>query len=208
MKFTGIKHFFLSSEESVSEEFDEVINSAFISEQVHGSRIQKTDNRTFYKDCDGLLCENKSTLLLKTADCLPVFFYSADKKTVAAVHAGWRGLSKGIMTETIEIFRQMGIEAASLITVIGPHIGLCCYQVSADLIIKFGIIISETDFFRKKGSDYYLDLSAIARYQLQIAGVKAANIEDTQVCTCHNLEYASYRRTHSRDRNISLISLL
>ncbi|OGG10929.1 hypothetical protein A3J20_00590 [Candidatus Gottesmanbacteria bacterium RIFCSPLOWO2_02_FULL_42_29] len=208
LKFRGIKHFFLNSEESVSEEFDEVINSAFISEQVHGSRIQKTDSRTFYKDCDGLLCENKSTLLVKTADCLPVFFYSAHKKTVAAVHAGWRGLSKGIMTETIEIFRQMGIEAASLIAVIGPHIGSCCYQVSADLVNKFGKIIADTDFYQKKDSDYYLDLSAIARYQLQMAGVKAANIEDMQVCTCHNLEYASYRRTNSRERNISLISLL
>jgi len=112
------------------------------------------------------------------------------------------------MTETIEIFRQMGIEAASLIAVIGPHIGSCCYQVSADLVNKFGKIIADTDFYQKKDSDYYLDLSAIARYQLQMAGVKAANIEDMQVCTCHNLEYASYRRTNSRERNISLISLL
>lgn len=208
MKFTGTEHFFLNSEESVSEKFAGMISVSLTCEQVHGTRIQKTDSRTFYIGCDGLLGENKSTLLIKTADCLPVFFYSPHKKTVAAVHAGWRGLLKGIMTETIEIFRLMGVEAVSLIAVIGPHIGLCCYQVSADLVIKFGKIIPDTDFFRKKGSDCYLDLSAIARYQLQIAGVKAANIEDTAVCTCHNLEYASYRRIQSRERNISLISLL
>src|SRR3989338_2511526 len=180
LKFSGINHIFLNNEESVSGEFDEVINSAFISEQVHGSQIQKTDNRTFYEGCDGLLCEYNSTLLIKTADCLPVFFYSAHKKTVAAVHAGWRGLSKGIMTETIEIFRQLGTEAASLIAVIGPHIGLCCYQVSADLANKFGKVIADTDFYQKKGSDYYLDLYSIARYQLQMAGVKAANIERSE----------------------------
>ena len=208
MKFTGIKHFFLNSEESVSEVFTGMISSSLACEQVHGPRIQKTDSRKFYENCDGMLSVNKSTLLIKTADCLPIFFYSPDKKVIAAVHAGWRSLLKGIIPKVIKMFRREEVEPSSLIAVIGPHIGLCCYQVSADLVKKFGKIIPDADFYQKKDSDYYLDLSALAGHQLCNAGVKALNIEDTAVCTCHNLEYASYRRTGREERNISLISLL
>jgi YfiH family protein len=37
-----------------------------------------------------------------TADCLPVLLCSKDGSQVAAVHAGWRGLSSGIIDETLK----------------------------------------------------------------------------------------------------------
>src|SRR3989338_1723234 len=113
LKFAEIKHFFLNREESGSKEISEMTGNALTCQQVHGKNIIKTDGRKFYAGCDGLLTQESQTLLIKTADCLPVFFYFPEKKFMAGIHAGWRGLRKGIIKETAELFFREGIKTES-----------------------------------------------------------------------------------------------
>ncbi|HDY71996.1 MAG TPA: laccase domain-containing protein [Nitrospirae bacterium] len=47
---------------------------------------------------DGVITSRKGVLLgISTADCVPILIYDPQKQVVGAVHAGWRGTSKGIL---------------------------------------------------------------------------------------------------------------
>lgn len=61
-----------------------------------------------------------------TADCVPILVAAEDGRTVAAIHAGWRGLAAGIIESGIE---AMGVAPARLAAAIGPAARGCCYEV-------------------------------------------------------------------------------
>ena len=62
-------------------------------------------------------------LAVRTADCVPVVLVGAD--AVGVVHAGWRGLARGVIQATIA---QMGeVREAH----VGPHIRAGCYEFGA-----------------------------------------------------------------------------
>ena len=62
-------------------------------------------------------------LAVRTADCVPVVLVGAD--AVGVVHAGWRGLARGVIQATIA---QMGeVRTAH----VGPHIRAGCYEFGA-----------------------------------------------------------------------------
>jgi copper oxidase (laccase) domain-containing protein len=80
--------------------------------------------------------------------------------------------------------RSFGTRAEDLHAAIGPGIGKCCYQVGADVAAKFP----------GQGSDH-VDLTAANRQQLQDAGVTAARIYASNLCTmCRAAEFYSFRR--------------
>ena len=69
--------------------------------QVHGTKIVEClDNNSDLTSCeaDGLYTKQSGiTLAIKTADCLPILFQVNNSNLIMAVHAGWRGLSSGII---------------------------------------------------------------------------------------------------------------
>ena len=89
------------------------------------------------------------------ADCLPVALAGPDAAGV--VHAGWRGLSGGVLEAGVAAVGGRGPVAAA----IGPGIGPCCYEVGDDVRAVFGT------------SERTLDLKAVARARLKDAGVHA-----------------------------------
>lgn len=86
----------------------------FFLEQMHSSdciRITDFDisrNHTlFYAKADAMITQLKNVVLcIRTADCLPIFFHSNSQKKevyVGVMHCGWRGISKGIIQNTISL---------------------------------------------------------------------------------------------------------
>ena len=71
-------------------------------QQTHSKNVQLVNNKNlFCKDTDGMLTMNKDICLkIKTADCLPIFFYNESPFIIGVVHAGWMGLKRGIIKET------------------------------------------------------------------------------------------------------------
>lgn len=52
--------------------------------------------------CDAIFTDkSKQACVVLTADCLPIILFDKKMTKVAAIHAGWRGLSRGIIEATL-----------------------------------------------------------------------------------------------------------
>lgn len=208
LKYPDIEHFFLNGSESQSNAFEPKIKKAYSCGQIHQNRIAEVKRRKHYSEFDGLVSQKKSELVIRTADCLPIFIFAKESKVIAAIHAGWRGLLKEIISNADRLINSVYLNENSLVIAIGPHIGVCCYQVDKSLIDAFSGIagLSESVFQFRRGK-YYLNLSQIAKLQFKNLGIPATNIDDVDVCTLCNKNYFSYRRDRTENRNYNLIRL-
>lgn len=139
-----------------------------------------------------------------TADCLPVLLTRKDGSQVAAIHAGWRGLSAGIIENTIKAMQSPGEE---LLAWLGPAIGPTKFEVGQDVYESFtGQDPSAEQAFIKTSADKWLaNLYLLARLRLGAMGV--ADIYGGDYCTHTQSElFFSYRRENgTKGRMASLI---
>src|SRR5262245_61581924 len=89
------------------------------------------------------------------------------------------------------------IQPNSLRAAIGPHIGVCCYEVGEDVVQAIG----NPDFFEtpSEGQKPHLNLAAANRRQLMDSGIPEEFIETSSLCTkCRADLFHSYRRDGKR----------
>lgn len=119
-----------------------------------------------------------------TADCLPIILADPGKKTAAVVHAGRKGIFRGIIGRTI-----LGMKSKRVVAALGPAIRKCCYEVGPD-VFEGGF-----DSYKKYYEQGRLDLIKAALEQLAAAGVGAGDVHDSGICTfCGGGEFYSHRR--------------
>ena len=121
--------------------------------------------------------------MVLVADCLPVVVAGAD--AVAILHVGWRGLAEGIVTHGVRAARDLGYDGP-LEAAVGPGAGPCCYEVSEEVHAMF------VSYEERARNGANLDLKAIAREQLERAGVVA--VHDVGLCTICGEDFFSHRR--------------
>jgi len=140
-------------------------------------------------------------LIIKTADCLPLFLVDESRRVVAAVHSGWRGTQKRIAEHAVrELQAHYGCRPSSLLAALGPCIGPECYEVGEDVRREFGAAGLSLDMLRphpELREKYLLDLVSANRRQLESQGLKEKNIFPVGMCTHCDRRLLSYRR----DRN-------
>lgn len=210
LKYSKLEHYFFNEGDVKSKYYNGLIGSAIFLNQTHGPKIIVIDKKKFSQArADGMITKRNYFLGIKTADCLPIFFYCRKTFYIAAVHAGWRGLKEEIIVKLVSRLQSLGCCSQDIVCAIGPHIGSCCYSVSFSLIKEF------VDMgYRKKNIStcfkhgWYLDLGEIARQQMIRMGIKPNNIDDIPICTYCNIQYHSWRRNgNHRGRNVSLIGI-
>jgi polyphenol oxidase len=135
---------------------------------------------------------------VQTADCVPILIADVEARAVAAIHAGWRGTAALIARTTVTILvQEFKIEPMSLRVAIGPHIGVCCYEVGEDVVAAMphpAAIERRTDWPK-----HHLNLAAANRMQLVEAGISEQHIETSSLCTkCREDLFHSYRRDGKR----------
>lgn len=160
--------------------------------QTHSDHIEIADERTDYPDTDGLIFNQPNTLVyLRFADCTPIIFYDPTGKVGAVTHAGWRGTAQKISVKTIEkMEREFGTKPQDVIVLIGPAIGVCCYEVSNEVKDKLLSTVSDSEGLYKERN---VDLKSINARQLREIGVEKIDI--CPYCTsCNNDLFYSYRR--------------
>ena len=134
--------------------------------QVHGTRVlvhrDAWDGWLRVDGADGHLLAAGGAAAVTIADCVPVLI-GHPSGAVAAVHAGWRGVAGGILTEAIRAFEALGLSAADLVVHLGPSICGRCYEVGPDVYER--LTGWETRHPR------HVDLRALLAEQAKAAGV-------------------------------------
>lgn len=173
--------------------------------QVHGTRVVMAGPGE--PEADGVwTAEAGRPCVVLTADCLPVLIARTDGSAVGAFHAGWRGLSKGILDRAVTTLAPGG---EPLVAWLGPAICRHCYQVGDDLYQAF--TRSDPDAVAGFYPDpepgrWRLDLKALATQALRRAQVE--RITDCGWCTlCNNERFYSHRGEGRTGRFASLIWL-
>lgn len=185
--------------------------------QVHGAHVvnlaQLAPQQVPEADASLTTIRGKVCTVL-TADCLPVLFCDAAGTTVAAAHAGWRGLASGVLENTVTAMRQAG--AGDLMAWMGPAIGAYQFEVGAEVRQVFldgatddsaqrHVTAAFTAIDGKPGK-YLADIYALARHRMLRAGV--AQVHGGEYCTVANSgRFYSYRRDGVTGRQASLIWL-
>lgn len=210
LKFNSIRHYFLDRFDSIGQMGYPGISNCVTCNQTHSDRVCKVKNQnTSVFSGDAMITKEKISLGIKTADCLPIFLFDPKIKTVAAVHAGWRGLALGIIGNTVSEFIKMGGVCKNIHVAIGPSIKSCCYDVSESRVKEFKKDMSYIDkCVEYRDSKYFLSLSKIAQVQLENLGVKANNIDILPICTGCNGKFYSFRKEKEDcGRMLSVIGL-
>jgi hypothetical protein len=142
---------------------------------------------------------------VRTADCLPVLFCSADGRNIAAAHAGWRGLAGGVLENTVAAMR---CHAGDLIAWFGPAISQANFEVGEDVRSAFiGADPGAKALFRANDRGrWQADLYGLARRRLHQCGVEA--IYGGGWCTfADDQRFFSYRRAADTGRMVSFVAL-
>ncbi len=73
-------------------------------------------------------------LAVTVADCVPIYVVDPERRVVALLHAGWRGIASGIMASGVEtLARRFDTRPAHLHVHLGPAICGRCYEVSPEV---------------------------------------------------------------------------
>jgi len=146
---------------------------------------------------DAIVSEVKNIGIgILTADCAPIFFYDHKKKIIGCTHAGWKGVLKGVIKNTVKKFNELNSNNNDLIAAVGPCINKKNYEVKADFFEKF---ISQDknneNFFNKISSEkYFFDLRGFINKELSNLNIK--NIDNIEMDTFSEKEFFySYRRS-------------
>ncbi len=170
----------------------------FQTKQVHGSRVVEsagTAHDWVNEEADALVARRGTghAVGVRVADCVPVLLADAQSGDVAAVHAGWRGITGRVIEAALSKLSS----ASGVVAAIGPSIGPCCFEVSREIGDQIAAASEGANVFRTHPNPEkaYVNLRAAARAQLVKLGVPDEMIDDVPGCTrCDATLFYSYRR--------------
>ena len=158
--------------------------------QIHSDKVLVINKSENHGEADGLITSSKNNLILliKTADCVPIFIYDSNIGNYGIVHAGWRGVKQQIHLKAIDKFIDLGSDINNLNFVMGPSIKSCCYEVGKEMIDYFG------DSIIKNNGSLFLDLNKSISADLENRRIKEDKIKIDNMCTYEHSNLHSYRR--------------
>jgi YfiH family protein len=162
-------------------------------EQVHGVNVADLDAPGPYGPADAAVTRRaKRVCAILTADCLPIVFATESGDTIAAAHAGWRGLSAGVIEATVQ---AIGTSPQRLIVWLGPAIGPQHFEVGAEVRQAFvRADPDDVDAFEQNAQGRFMaDLARLARRRLNKLGI--SRVHGGGECTYARADrYFSHRR--------------
>ncbi len=172
--------------------------------QIHSSLVRVVDKPVKVVG-DGLVTSVPGLpLVVKTADCYPVFLYDSDKRICGIYHAGWRGTLLEIGREAVRVMKEVfDCLPSSIWVLLGAGIGKESYTVGKEVYELF--LKKFPEAVEERNGRYYVDLYLANRISLEKEGVK--EIIPPRWDTFIHEEFYSKRRGDT-ERNIAWIELL
>lgn len=188
--------------------------------QVHGAGVLVAEHALPRSaEADIILSANPQVAVaVQAADCLPLLIADRRSGGVAAAHAGWRGLLERVPQAAVGALESaFDSRPADLTVAAGPAIGACCYEVGDEVRRRFeeagfapeaigrwflaapvatAVNPSIAAVRRPPRADHwFFDTWAAVRDQLESAGVPAAQVHISRLCSAsHAGAFCSYRR--------------
>ena len=141
--------------------------------------------------------------MVYSADCGTILLEDRRSGAVGACHAGWRGTAMGIAEKTArKMMEVFGSRPEDLYAALGPCIGQCCFETDRDVPDAMIQALGEEaeSAIIRKGEKYHVDLKAINRMFLLRAGIPAAQIDVSPLCTACDPEMFWSHRRHGDKR--------
>jgi polyphenol oxidase len=180
LQLVGLRHGFSTRGDVPMDEVDREISAAYAAvgfpmldavqaEQTHGNRAQAvyTPLGIRVPEVDALATSvPRLPLVVRVADCGPVYFYDPVRQVIALAHSGRRGTEGNIVAETIACLKET-------------------YETNPEnLIVQLGPCI--------RPPHYEIDFAAEIARQARACGVR--QYHDCGTCTASHLDrYYSYR---------------
>lgn len=163
-----------------------------------------------FADTDALYTKDPDLYLLSFhADCTPILLYCPDTKIIAAIHSGWLGTTKQIVSKvTAHLINNEQCNPKKMLAYIGPCICKNCLEVMdnvIDLVKKMDF--DTTPYYHKSDDNHYLlDNKGLNKQMLLNLDLLEENITVSPFCTVENDDlFYSYRKNKDSGRNITII---
>ncbi|GAC1314260.1 MAG: peptidoglycan editing factor PgeF [Acidimicrobiales bacterium] len=171
--------------------------------QVHGAEVVTVERPGAVRGSDGDALVGRpgaGALAIFTADCAPLALASPEG-VIGVVHAGWRGLTTGVIEAAVGAMRALG--ATAVTAALGPCIRAECYEFgAADLdavVARLGSGVAGRTATGKPA----LDVPAGVRAALE--GVDVELVYDEGSCTACDDRWFSHRARQEPERQATIV---
>jgi polyphenol oxidase len=182
----------------------------FVLSQIHGARCVTVgaddDAEQLALEQGDATVSNVPRLAIgvRVADCAPVLLLDRRSGAAAAVHAGWRGVVRGVVPSAVRALGALVGAPLELCAAVGPHIERCCFEVNEDVATELCAAWpaghgGAARAVVRGGAKPHVDLRAIIEEQLREAGCGEHAVDHVRGCTvCERQRFHSYRRDGAR----------
>lgn len=160
--------------------------------QVHGcSVVLTTEADATPPEADAVIAgRHRLRIGVVSADCVPVLLAHPTRPEVGAIHAGWRGFSRGVLERTLE--RLSFVPGDGWRAAVGPAAGGCCYEVGPDLLEQ--LLPPPRYMTPSRPGHVRLALRELVADQLRALGFGEVSVEMVGPCTICSNGWPSFRR--------------
>ena len=189
----------------------------FLVKQTHSNNFLFLSKNTKVKNrsiaADAIITDKKDfPIAVLTADCVPILLFDKKRKMIAAIHAGWRGAFKGVISKVINFMLKKGCDRKDIIVAIGPSITQKNYNVKLDFKNKFIKKHKKNKiFFKNRNKLIYFDLPNFVKSQLKFNKISKIDMINIDTYDKKNNFFSARRSIKLKHddygRNISIIMI-
>lgn len=171
---------------------DVVVGSLLSGTEIN--EVKKHDKGVYFEG-DGLVTRTAGLgLWMVVGDCFPVVMFSPEPKVLAMVHLGYKGIDLKLGAKMVAKMGELGAKAEDIRVWIGPGARKESYKWDPQEVVQ-SRQPEWREFLETRQGMAHIDLAGFLIKQLEMSGIKRANIDDCGIDTISDTNYFSHYRS-------------